>query len=129
MKFLVKQIKYYPIIINLYILILMVFYVLGFHVDLNRFLYVALGHGLYANFIIFGISKIFKFCIWHRLLLINMSSCLILEGLRQYGFNINNLPYIVVISTILTIFVSIIIFRRHGTFNKKESNTSTKGIN
>ena len=58
-----------------------------------------------------------------------MTFCLLLETLTNFGIKLNNYAYIVVISTILTIFVSIIIFKRHGTFNKEKNNTNTKGIN
>lgn len=123
-KFLISEVKYYPIVINIYILTLMILYVLDIPVNLNRFLYIPLGHGLYANLIIFGMSKMFRFCVWHRLLLINMSACLMLEGLRQYNFNINNLPYIVIISTIISIFIAIIILRKYGTYSKKKFDNS-----
>ena len=125
----IKLIKYYPILLNAYILTTMNFYLIGYNLCIEKYFYTFIGQSFIYNAILLYFSFKFKFCIWHRLLIYNMSFCLLLEAITKYGIKINNYAYIVVISTILTIFVSIIIFKRHGTFNKKESYRSTKGIN
>ena len=125
----IKLIKYYPILLNAYILITMILYIIGYNLSIYKYFYTIIGQSFIYNAMLLYFSFKFKFCIWHRLLIYNMSFCLLLEAITKYGIKINNYAYIVVISTILTIFVSIIIFRRHGTFNKEKNNTNTKGIN
>ena len=129
MKIAIKIIKYYPIIVNIYILLGMLTYVSGMPINGNQYVYTFIGQSFITNILLILLSHKLSFCVWHRLLIYNMSFCLLLETIFNFGICINNYSYIVIISTILTIFVSIIIFRRHGTFNKKESYRSTKGIN
>lgn len=125
----VKLIKFYPVVLNIIILFMMLMYILDIDLNINKYLYTFIGQSFIYNAILLYFSFKFKFCIWHRLLIYNMTFCLLLETITNFGFKLNNYAYIVVISTILTIFVSIIIFLNHGTFNKEKSNTNTKSIN
>ena len=125
----IKLIKYYPILLNAYILMTMSFYLIGYNLCIEKYFYTFIGQSFIYNAILLYFSFKFKFCVWHRLLIYNMTFCLLLETITNLGFKLNNYAYIVVISTILTIFVSILIFLKHGTFNKEKSNTNTKSIN
>ena len=122
----IKLIKYYPILLNAYILITMSFYLIGYKFCIEQYFYTLIGQSFIYNAMLIFFSFKFKFCVWHRLLIYNMTFCLLLETLTNFGFKLNNYAYIVVISTILTIFVSIIIFKRHGTFNKEKSDRGIK---
>ena len=125
----VKLIKFYRVVLNVLILFMMFTYILDIDLNINNYIYTLIGQRFIYNAMLLYFSFKFKFCIWHRLLIYNMTFCLLLETLTNFGIKLNNYAYIVIISTILTIFVSIIIFKRHGTFNKEKSNTNTKGIN
>ena len=125
----IKLIKYYPILLNAYILMTMSFYLIGYNLCIEKYFYTFIGQSFIYNAMLLYFSFKFKFCVWHRLLIYNMTFCLLLETITNFGIKLNNYAYIVVISTILTIFVSIIIFHKHGTFNKEKSNTNTKSIN
>ena len=122
----VRLIKYYPILINLYLLIGMSLYVSGFYVPFGNYIYTFFGQSFYINVLVLSLSFKFRFCIWHRLLIYNMSLCLLLETLYNYGLSINNYAYIVIITTIITIFIAILIFRKHGTFNAKDADSLSK---
>lgn len=125
----VKLIKFYPVVLNVLILFMMFTYILDIDLNINNYIYTLIGQSFIYNAMLLYFSFKFKFCVWHRLLIYNMTFCLLLETITNFGIKLNNYAYIVVISTILTIFVSIITFKRHGTFNKEKSNTNTKGIN
>lgn len=118
----IKLIKYYPFILNLYILITMSLYIIGISYQLSNYVYTFIGQSFITNILLLHFSYKFKFCFWHRLLIYNMSFCLFLETLINYGILINNYIYIVVILTIITIFIALILLKRHGTFNKKKIN-------
>lgn len=122
----IKLIKLYPVVLNIIILFMMVMYILDIDLNINRYIYTFIGQSFIYNAMLLYFSFKFKFCVWHRLLIYNMTFCLLLETLTNFGFKLNNYAYIVVISTILTIFVSIIIFKRHGTFNKEKSDRGIK---
>lgn len=125
----IKLIKYYPIIVNLYILVTMGLYIFNIYYPFGFYCYTFLGQSFYLNVLILLLSIKFRFCIWHRLLIYNMSFCLLLETIHNYGINISNHIYIVVLSTIITIFMAIILFIKHGTFNKKKTNNSLQVFN
>ncbi len=117
----IKLIKYYPIVLNAYILIIMSLYTIGFNFNICKYLYTFIGQSFIYNAILLYFSFKFKFCVWHRLLIYNMSFCLLLETIFNFGICINNYSYIVIISTIISIFIAILIFRRNVTYSQKKS--------
>ena len=122
MRPLLKLIKYYPILVNLYVLLGMLIYVSGIRINVSTYLYTYIGHSFYVDIILILLSIVFIFCVWHRLLIGNMMLCLAIETLTNYNVYIKNDVYIMIISTIITIFISLFIFRKHGTFSTKKSN-------
>ena len=122
MRPMLKLIKYYPILVNIYILIIMLTYVSGIHINVSAYLYTYIGHSFYVDAVFILLSIVFKFCVWHRILIANMMLCLAIETLTNYNIYIKNDVYIMIISTIITIFISLFIFRKHGTFSTTKSN-------
>ena len=122
MRALIKLVKYYPILVNIYILIIMLTYVSGVRINVSTYLYTYIGHSFYVDAVFILLSIVFKFCVWHRLLIVNMMLCLAIETLTNYNIYIKNYVYIMIISTIITIFIALITFRKHGTFSTKKSN-------
>lgn len=125
----VRLIKYYPVLLNIYILLSICIYNSGLRFNISDYSYTFIGQSFYLNVLILLLSIKFRFCVWHRLLIYNMSFCLLLETIHNYGINISNHIYIVVLSTIITIFMAIILFIKHGTFNKKKTNNSLQVFN
>ena len=119
---LIKLVKYYPILVNIYILIIMLTYVSGVRINVSTYLYTYIGHSFYVDILVLLLSLKLRFCVWHRLLIANMMLCLGIETLTNYNIYIKNDVYIMIISTIITIFIALLIFRKHGTFSTKKSN-------
>ena len=122
MRALIKLVKYYPILVNIYILIIMLTYVSGVRINVSDYSYTYIGHSFYVDAVFILLSIVFKFCVWHRLLIANMMLCLVIETLTNHNIYIKNDVYIMIISTIITIFIALITFRKHGTFSTKKSN-------
>ena len=122
MRTLIKLVKYYPILVNIYILIIMITYVSGVRINVSSYLYTYIGHSFYVDAVFILLSIVFKFCVWHRLLIGNMMLCLVIETLTNHNIYIKNDVYIMIISTIITIFIALITFSKHGTFSTKKSN-------
>ena len=118
----VTLVKYYPIILNVYILIITIFYELDSNCSIFKFIYPIIGQSFYVDILVLLLSFKLKFCIWHRILIANMMLCLAIETLTNYNIYIKNDVYIMIISTIITIFMSLLIFRKHGTFGTTKSN-------
>lgn len=121
MRVVITIIKYYPIIVNVYILMSMLTYVSGMPINGNQYVYTFIGQSFITNILLILLSHKLSFCVWHRLLIYNMSFCLLLETIFNFGICINNYSYIVIISTIISIFIAILIFRKHGTYSQKKS--------
>ena len=115
MRTLIKLIKYYQILVNLYVLLGMLIYVSGVRINVSTYSDTYIGHSFYVD-------MVFRFCLWHRILVANMMLCLAIEALTNYNIYIKNDVYIMIISTIITIFISLLIFRKHGTFGTTKSN-------
>ena len=122
MRALIKLVKYYPILVNIYILIIMLTYVSGIRINVSTYLYTYIGHSFYVDAVFILLSIVFRFCVWHRILIANMVLCLAIETLTNHNVYIKNDMYIMIISTIITIFMSLLIFRKHGTFGTTKSN-------
>lgn len=122
MRPLIKLVKYYPILVNIYILIIMLTYVSGIRINVSTYLYTYIGHSFYVDAVFIILSIVFRFCVWHRILISNMMLCLAIETLTNYNIYIKNDVYIMIISTIITIFIALLIFRKHGTFGTTKSN-------
>lgn len=100
----------------------MLTYVSGIRINVSTYLYTYIGHSFYIDIVLILLSIVFRFCIWHRILIANMMLCLAIETLTNYNVYIKNDMYIMIISTIITIFIAVLIFRKHGTFSAKKSN-------
>ena len=122
MRPLLQLIKYYPILVNLYVLLGMLIYVSGVRINVSTYLYTYIGHSFYVDILVMLLSLKLKFCVWHRILIANMMLCLAIETLTNYNVYIKNDVYIMIISTIITIFIALFIFRKHGTFGTTKSN-------
>lgn len=100
----------------------MLTYVSGVHINVSDYLYTYIGHSFYVDIVVLLLSLKLKFCVWHRILIANMMICLAIETLTNYNIYIKNDVYIMIISTIITIFMALLIFRKHGTFGTTKSN-------
>lgn len=56
--------------------------------------YIFIGDSIYLNVVLYLLSKLFKLCVWHRILILTQSACLILELMYICGIGFS-LPYYV----------------------------------
>lgn len=80
-------------------------YVIGIDLNLSGHLYTFIGQSFITNLVLYFFSVKFKMCGWHRVLIINMTSCLLLETL--YNFKVIRWDYSYSV-IVLTIFASLI---------------------
>ena len=109
--------KTYPIITNLYILACMIMVWVGF--PIHNYLYTTLGYAIIPT-IIFTIQSVaFKFCVWHRLLLINMIIVSICEFVVvNFESLYDGKCYLITIAAITSLmsFISVFLRYKHGCF-------------
>lgn len=81
MKSTVRLIKITPILINIYLLILLVCTFMNIELmDTSYFL----GHSMYLDMMLWSVSKRFKFCVWHRILIGNMFLQSLIQAIDYY---------------------------------------------
>jgi len=112
----IKCIKFYPIVINIYILIIMVLATFGIRISL----YDVFGQSYAMNFLLFSGSIIFSFCLWHRLLIVSMTSILCMESLYRLGLKIESYSYICVLIVLFTIVLSSILYYKNGCYHENK---------
>jgi len=112
---LIKLVKYYPVIMNIFILFVMVGWIFNFK---SVQIYTFIGQSFYLNLIILILSYKFKFCLWHRILIYSMSFILLLETLSLCGIYLNYYLYICSCILILSLLTSAILYYKNGCFNK-----------
>ncbi len=116
MKLLIKLVKYYPIIMN----ILIVFMMVGYYLRIEQILlYPYIGQSFYLNTILLILSYHLKFCTWHRILIYSMSFVLLLETISQYGVNINYYLYICTIVSITALITATLLYYKNGCYTNR----------
>ena len=113
---LIKCIKFYPIIINLYILLIMCMSILGIRVSL----YELFGQSYMLNFLLLISSIVFSFCYWHRILIFSMTLILFLENLYNLGIRVSYYPYLCILIVLLSIILSSILYYKNGCYCEKK---------
>jgi len=121
MKLLIKLVKYYPIIVNLAIIFMMIEW---YFTKRNILLYPYIGQSFYFNTILLILSYNLKFCTWHRILIYSMSFVLFLETISNYGVNINYYLYICTIVSIIALITATLLYYKNGCYiNRACKNT------
>jgi len=101
-------VKYIPVVINVWILLLL----LGV---MNDKLYPLFGQSLIFNILLYLLSIKYKFCLWHKALIISMTTCLMIEFIE---IQINYTSAILLNTKLTTIIFGLIIFTVYGTKRK-----------
>ena len=114
MNLLNRLIKLYPILCNINIIICTILRIIGLGLHISNYTYVILGNSILVNVILFMISLKLKLPFWHRVLIFNMTICLIPDLLNSYGYDISDDAYKVIITAILTSLITLITFWKNG---------------
>ena len=109
MKTIVEIIRYYPILVNAFIAY-SCFEYMYLDCDFTLVIYPLIGQSFMINALLFLLSYKYKFCLWHRLMLLNMSFALLLEWFNNMGIEINYNFFLVMISTSITFILTLIYF-------------------
>lgn len=121
MKISVRLLKITPIVLTLYVAIVMLLSLLNIEiVILDR----VFGHSIFMDVLLFHFSKRFKFCAWHRILIINLLLQAIIQIIDVWSdFTIEYIIIIMVSSVILlgSSILSTILYFKYGCCKIEES--------
>lgn len=106
MKTIVEIIRIYPILVNLFIAYVCFEYTYTDN-DYTGYIYPIIGQSFMLNVLLFLLSKKYKFCFWHRIMIINMSFALLLEWLSNVGVKIDFAFFLLIISTSITFIIAL----------------------
>ena len=119
--------KYYPIVANINLLVLLVLQL--FNVNLNGITGYVVGCVIWPTIILVILSKMLNFCLWHRILLYNTIAYAIICLLDKLHIEFNYYIYMALIFNVLAIIVATILYVKYGCYKRMENHTSTKHNN
>ena len=114
MKATIRLIKLAPILLNIYIVL--VLFLSALNIEVVSFDYV-LGHSMYVDMMLWHLSKRFKFCSWHRVLITNLliqCGVQLIDVLSNYTIEFWTLLSIASVSVVVSAVTSIILYFKHG---------------
>lgn len=116
MKASVRLLKITPIVLTLYVAIVMVLSLLNVEVViLDR----VFSHSVFMDVFLFHFSKRFKFCAWHRILIVNLLLQAIIQMIDVWSdFTIEYTIMIMISSVVLLVssILSTILYFKYGCF-------------
>lgn len=121
MKSTVRLIKLAPILLNMYVAIVLTLSLMD--VEVVSFDYV-LGHSVYVDIMLWHLSKRFRFCSWHRVLIINLliqCGAQLIDVLSNYTIEFWTLLSIASVSVVVSAVTSTILYFKHGCCKIDES--------
>ena len=121
MKSTVRLIKLAPILLNMYVAIVLTLSLMD--VEVVSFDYV-LGHSVYVDIMLWHLSKRFRFCSWHRVLIINLliqCGVQLIDVLSNYTIEFWTLLSIASVSVVVSAVTSTILYFKHGCCKIDES--------
>lgn len=121
MKATVRLIKLAPILLNIYIVL--VLFLSALNIEVVSFDYV-LGHSMYVDMMLWHLSKRFKFCSWHRVLIINLliqCTLQLIDVLTNCTIEFWTILTIASVSAVTSAIVSAILYFKHGCCKIDES--------
>ena len=122
MRLAIQFIKYTPIVINLWLVLL-----LTKAIATNTYFYFGGSYWYIFGWVIF--SYAFKFCTWHRILIFSMFSHLTLELMQSKGITFNEMAKTSLIIITVSLFISTILYYKNGCYSKKKTCFGTKKPN
>jgi len=122
--YLIRLLKYYPIVYSVEVLVLLSLYCFG--IDVSNWIYCATGACLYSILICFVSSFVFQFCAWYRVLCFSSTAYIIFEWINVNIIKINNYLYISQVIIIFGMLSALIIFVHGKRTNKRHYKGSKK---
>jgi len=122
---LIRLLKYYPIVYNIEVLLIITLYIFG--INISNWIYLFTGSCAYSILICFISSYVFRFCTWYRILCISSIIYLIFEWIDVNIVKINNYLYISQIIIMVGMISALIVFV-HGKKINKRNNISLKKV-
>ena len=117
MKLSDRAIMYLPIIMNAILFWMCIEWLVGVNY-ISDYSYTFFGYSFIVILLLFILSVERKFCLWHRLLLYNMTLSIWFETLMLFGIVIPVEMFILTGSTAVTLLISLYLLRKNGCFKK-----------
>jgi len=89
-------VKFYPVFMNLFLFIFQGLFLIGVKIPVSDYMVFFVSQCYLFNREVWVLSKIFKLCAWHRIMLLNMTVCLTLQLLYTLNLIDARYPYITI---------------------------------
>lgn len=118
MKFAILSVKFIPIIVTVALLFQCIMAL--FDIDISLKVATIYGHSILYNSMLLVLSKAFRFCYWHRIIISNLIVINAIEWTDRNLFSFDSLQYvwmlIILIST--SSLISALLYSRYGCFKR-----------
>lgn len=118
-KMVLPILKYYPIVMNAFILLIFAEYMVGEY-TISTFFDPIFGYSLIIGIFLIGLSYEKKFCCWHRMLIGNMIFNSTLVFFDALNYPIHVLIFIFTSVSAFTLLLSILMLYKNGWFTKEK---------
>lgn len=117
MKLSDRVIMYLPIALNAILFIMCIEWMAGINY-ISDYSYTFFGYSFVVILLLYILSVERRFCLWHRLLLYNMTLSIWFETLMLFGIVIPIEMFILTGTTAITLLISLYLLRKNGCFKK-----------
>lgn len=121
----VTFVKYYPVIMQ--VIVLASIFDEFYPFSITNWLYPIIGHSLSWDLFLLVFSRMFRFCIWHRLLIYSMMFNVSVEWIMvniDVPIEHNMIVHFVLAITLLIIFASVVLRFKTGCFENEQRDSN-----
>ena len=119
MKLAILSVKFIPIIVTVALLLQCVMAL--FDVDISLKVATIYGHSILYNSMLLVLSKAFRFCYWHRIIILNLIVINVIEWTDRNLFSFDSLQYVwtLIILLLTSSLISALLYSRYGCFKRR----------
>ena len=123
MKLAILSVKFIPIIVTVALVFQCVMAL--YDIDISESVATVYGHSLLYNSMLLVLSKAFRFCYWHRIIIIGLMTINLIEWVDRNLFSLDPLQYVwmLIILLLSSSLISALLYSRYGCFKRNHKTT------
>ena len=129
MRLAILSVKYLPAIMTLLLIVQCLLSLAD--VEYSNLISTIYGHSILYNLLLLSLSYAFRFCLWHRILIVNLIFINIIEWIDVNIYEFEALDYVlsILLLSLLTSLVSTILYFKYGCFSRNIKKADSRNTN
>lgn len=118
MRLAILSVKFVPILVSIALIIQCILALLDMRT--TGFVSTIYGHSILYNAMLLALSKAFRFCFWHRVIILNLILINLIEWVDRNLFSFDSLQYVwmLIILLLASSLVATLLYIRYGCFKR-----------